>query len=152
MVIDLQDVKDELGITTAGSDYELTRKIDAAEAEYAQHVGPLPGTYTRTASLPFLLPRGVTSVVPVAGVTADLFSGLVTGYVYGQTSITYTVGPLPANHYEAIIADIAELWDRSQRDVAVSRPAFDTGDLAVGTVRPVTQWPRIRALAASGIA
>ena len=161
-VVNLLDLKLALGldVTLDGDDYELQTKIDAAEAEYAEHVRPLPGSYTRTGMLPLFLPRDVTTVTATVGagsslpVVHDKTTGMVDGYGFyaraWAVTLTYTVGPVPDNHLEAITADIAEYWDRTQRDVAVERPGFNNGpdfDRAVAGGRPVTMWPRIRALA-----
>lgn len=155
-VVDLQDLKDELDITSDAHDYELLDMIDAAEAEYAEHVRPLPGTYTESLVLPTILPRGTTSA-SVTGVTTTLArSGLLSGYGYtfGPVDVTYVVGPIPANHMAAIVADLAEWWTRTQRGGGSSRPSFG-GDAAFEPetpARPVVMWPRIRALAVGGIA
>lgn len=157
-VVVLSDLKLALGINTANDDYELQSKIDAAEAAYARHVGPLPGTYTQAMTLPALLPRGVTSA-SVSGLvtTFNPRSGVLNSVnvTYGPVEVTYIVGPIAADHVEAVIADIAEYWDRTQRDVAVDRPAFSTDagfDRALAGGRPVTLFPRIMGLAVGQIA
>ena len=160
-VVNLLDLKLALGLDVAldDDDYELQTKIDAAEAEYAEHVRPLPGSYTRTGMLPLFLPRDVATVTATVGagsslpVVHDKTTGMVDGYGFyaraWAVTLTYTVGPVPDNHLEAITADIAELWDRTQRTGgSAGRPGYAPEGLGAGPgPRPVTMYPRIRALA-----
>ena len=161
-VVDLRDLKLALGLDVARTDddYELQSKVLAAEAAYVRHVGPLPGTYTRTLALPALLPRGVTSASALyagaaAAVTFDPVSGLLASpYSYGPVEVTYTVEGIADDHLESIIADVAEYWDRTQRTGgSAGRPGYEApGFDAPAGGRPVTMYPRIMALASSQIA
>lgn len=155
---DLEDLKDELGIKTTAQDFELVRKLDEAEAEYAARVRPLPGTYTETVSLPAFLPDGVTSVTAALPVSAAPVAVLFAGRIVTSTSplysaprvvLTYTVGPIPLHHAGAIIADVAEWYTRTQRGGGSSRPSFG-GDASLEPdtpSRPRVLYPRIRDLA-----
>lgn len=155
----LVDLKEELGITSPDADGEMYSRIEEAAAEYEERVRPFPGTYTTRMALPAILPRGtVTASASTNGsplTTSLLLGGILTGYAYGLVDITFTTGPVPANHLAAIRADVAEYWTRTQRGGGPSRPSFG-GDASFEPEtpsRPVSMWPRIRALAPSvGIA
>lgn len=154
----VSDLRAHLGITSDADLVELMARVDEAAAEYAEWVRPLPGTYTESMSLPTILPRGTTSATATAGgqsVQVVLArSGLLAGSWWGPVTVTYTVGPVPLNHRGAILADVAEYWSRTQRTGGeAGRPGFDDPFDAPGRgSRPVTMWPRIRALATSVVA
>lgn len=167
-VVDLYDLKLALGLdpTVTTDDYELQTKLAGAEAEYAEYVRPLPGTYTRTGLLPMFLPRDVDSASVSATVSGaslpvqfDPQTRIVTGYgpyaLAWKVTLTYTVGPIPANHLDAIVADVAEYWERTQRSGGeAGRPGFEDPYGAPGgrAPRPVAMYPRIRGLAGPVVA
>jgi len=145
-------------------DADILDMIDAAEAEYASVVGPLPGSKTvRLDGGPVLiLPPGSAAVTAAAysnGTAinlADLDIDPDTAILYGSLSpgfrnvvLTVTIGSLPANHREAIIADVAGYFAATQR--GGQRSALPAEGYAEGfgqeRTTPLTLWPRIRALA-----
>lgn len=166
----LAEVKLRLNKTVTADDAEIQAFIDAAEAEYTEWIGPLTGTVTETFD-----GGGSTLVLrqPVSAITAAAYdSGATLTYTdlnvsngivrwgYGTTgrftsgtrvSITYTVPSLPANHREAIIADVAGYFETTQRGGGSLRPAFPgEGDYeAAYASTPQVLFPRIRALAES---
>ena len=157
-LVTVPSLKDELGLTSNAHNVMLALRIQEAEAEYAEYVGPLPGTYTETLTLPTVLPRGTVEATATwdgspVDVTLDRRSGLLTGYAT-TAEVTYTIGDLPANHAAAMRADIAEWWMRTQQGGGPSRPSF-AGDASLEPdtpARPLVLFPRIRALATSSIA
>lgn len=164
----LPRTKAALNITTTNDDAELLDLLDAAAAEYAEHVAPLPGVQTVTLSgggSIHLLPRNtsdVTAAVDSDGNAvdlADLDLDPVTGLLYGPLAygsrnivLTVSVGELPANHASTIVEDVAEYWTRTQRAGGGARPTFGGDDFDTAAGRPLVQFPRIRALRSSSIA
>lgn len=158
--VTLADVKLALNKTTATDDVELQRIIDAAAAEYAEWVRPLQGTYTftvpATAAVVLPDPNGVvvsvtqgTTLLPTTDY--DVRSGvirLVSGAPFtDRVTVTWSADAIPAHHREAIIADIAGLWEATQRGPGQA-PNLGYGapldEVRVG--RPVVLFPRTRAL------
>lgn len=161
--VQLADVKARLNKTDSSDDDELAQLIAAAEAEYAEFVGPLPGVQIETHSGPVIILRSsrasaVTAVDPYGStVTATLGSaGIVTTGSLGPVTVTYTAGALPANHVETIIADVAGLFAATQRGGGSLAPRFPGEGYADALEptpgRPIVLFPRIRALATPGIA
>jgi len=164
----LPRLKRALDMTSTSADPELLELLDAAQAEYVQHVGPLPGSQVVTlsgASSPYVLPRGTTAVTAtyangtaISGTSFDLDaqSGLLyaDGIAYGRRNVrfTVTVGALPENHAATIVEDCAEYWQRTQRAVGGARPSFGGDGFEADPGRPLVQFPRIRALAGPLIA
>jgi hypothetical protein len=167
--ISVADVKLRLNKTLSVDDSEITSMLDAAFAEYAEHVGPMPGPVTETLSgggtTLILRSPNVTAITTAAysdgtTITVDdlvVDNGIVS-WGYGtagyftrgirNVTVTYTVGALPANHREAIIADVAGYFDLTQ-----SGPAGpDDGYSIAQRGAPLILFPRIRALALPGIA
>jgi hypothetical protein len=170
------------GITV--DDSEIQEMIDAAEAEYAEYVLGLPGqTPIASTSVTQKFNGGGTSLVlaapHVTAITAAAYSdgstltytdldlntstGIVgwnyntAGYFTSGTrnvSLTYTLGALPANHKEAIAADVAGYFETTQRGGGSLRPAFPgEGEYeAAYAATPQVLFPRIRALAVPSIA
>lgn len=166
--IQVETVKARLGKTLSVDDDEIQDMIDAAEAEYAELVGPVAGEVTET------FDGGGTTLVlrqPVNAITAASYdsgdpltytdlvvsNGIVRwGYDtagrfgYGRVSITYDAPVLPANHREAIVADVAGYFETTQRSTGAGQADFPGeggfDDAYIGT--PQTLFPRIRALAA----
>jgi hypothetical protein len=148
---------------------EIQSMIDAAEAEYAEWVAPI-GTVTETlnggADRLVLRAPNVTAITEAAysdGTTIDVGdltvdNGIVywgygtAGYFTWGTrnvTVTYTVGELPANHRETIIADVAGYFEATQRGPL---GPDDTGYSNAYTSTPTVLFPRIRALAPPRIA
>jgi hypothetical protein len=174
--VTLAEVKTALNETTTDNDTELQRLIDAAEAEYTEWVGPLTGSVTEVhsgggSSLILSHPNAgtITAAAYTDGTTittSDLDLDTSTGIVYWDyntagiftsgtrnVTVTYTVGTLPANHREAIIADVAGLFAATQRGGGTARGAFpDQGYEVPVATNPITLFPRIRALAGPSIA
>lgn len=171
-VVDVEDVKARLGKSLSVDDGEIEDMIDAAEAEYAELIGPLSGTVVEKhhgggASIILRNPQAseITAAeyadgteITLADLDLDTSTGIVHwGYdtvglfTYGSrnVTITYTVS-LPANHREAIIADVAGYFAATQRGgggrgtAFPSEAAVDAYDAVGG---PITLFPRIRALA-----
>lgn len=158
----LPRVKAALNITDATQDAELLDLLDAAAAEYAEHVGALPGSQSVTLSgggSVHILPRNtsaVTAAVDSDGVAVDMAdfdldpaTGLLYADLpYGRRNVvlTVTVGALPANHAATIVEDVAEYWTRTQRAGGGGRPTFGGDDFDTAAGRPLVQFPRIRAL------
>lgn len=164
----LPRTKAALNITTANDDVELLDLLTAAGAEYEQHVALLPGTHTLTISgggSMHLLPLNVGSItaavytdgtaIDLAGLDLDASTGILhTPLTYGSRNVTLTVtvGDLPANHAQTIVADVAEYWTRTQRSGGGARPSFGGDGFDVEAGRPIVMFPRIRALAVSSVA
>lgn len=169
--VTLAEVKLRLNKTGSGDDTELQAMIDAAEAEYVEWVGPMPGSVTE------ILDGGRTSLIlghsNVTAITAAEYSDgtdidvddltVSNGIVYWgyntagyftwgsrNVTVTYTVGSLPANHREAIIADVAGYFQATQNG-PVGLPG-DEGYQEAWNSTPLTLFPRIRALAVPSIA
>lgn len=165
MAVSVTDVRPRLNKTSTVDDDEIQRMIDAAEAEFEDLIGPLSvSTYTEEFSGPVaLLRRPVVAVLSVtdSAVVLDVASyalraasGVLMLPSYGGPfAVTYTAGwtVLPANYEEAIIADVAGYFSRTQRGGSVNRPAFPGDDFAEAPAGfdagPVSMWPRIAALA-----
>jgi hypothetical protein len=135
-VVALSDAKAFLNITGTGSDNELVRMVDQAEAAIAARVGPLaPVTVTEMhhgGANPIVLRRppviSVTSVVAdgattTSGFDLDSEAGLLfseSGYGYAglprSVQVTYTAGrsSLPADLEAAVLELVRHLWE-SQR-------------------------------------
>lgn len=165
------EVKLRLGKTTSDDDGEIEDMIAAAEAEYAELIGPIGETTARFhgGQKSIILPAGVTAVTAAAyddGTTIDLDdldldtrTGILHwGYntagrfTYGSRNVTltYTVA-LPANHREAIIADVAGYFAATQRgnsSLAPRLPGEGYAAVYEAPGAPMTLFPRIRALAA----
>lgn len=169
----LNTVKDRLGKTLSADDGEVQDMIDAALVEYEMYIGPVSGTVTETLSgggtsliLPHANVASIDSIAYTDGTsidTDDLDLQAGTGILYWRygtagyftagsrnVTVTYTVGALPANHREVIVADVAGYFAATQRGGGSDRPQFPGEGYAeafVGT--PQVLFPRIRALAAS---
>lgn len=158
------DVRPRLNKTSTIDDDELQDMIDAAEAEFAELIGPLEVTsYTEEYAGPVVLLK--FPVVAVASVTSyygtllasadytlTASSGVLTLPCHGGPyAVVYTAGHavLPANYREVIIADVAGYFAATQRGGGTIRPAFpgEAADIEPGTTFPLSPWPRIAALA-----
>ena len=169
-VVTVAQVRARLNKTLTVDDAEIGEMIDAAEAEYASQVGPIT---TKTLSFDggrssLILPVNAATVtavsysdgtvVDVADLELDVDSGLLhwgygtAGYfTFGarNVTVTFTV-TVPANHKEAIIADVAGYFAATQRGgggrgtAFPSEAAVDAYDAVGG---PITLFPRIRGLA-----
>lgn len=174
-LIDPTEVRAVLNKTLTVDDAEIQDRIDEAEAEYAEFVGPLSGEVTETvdggrASI-VLASRHVAAITAAAyadGTTIDVDDLVLdtrTGIVhwgYGtagwftwgtrNVTLTYTVASLPANHRSAIIHDVAGLFAVTQRGgTGAAFPGEDTFE-DVAATSPLVLFPRIRALAVPSIA
>lgn len=177
-VISVQDVEARLNKTVRdllGED-EIQAMIDAALSEYETFVGPLPGSVTEVhdgGQEALILASPAATAVTAAAYTdgtavtlTDLTvrNGIVR-WAYGtagrftwgsqNVEVTYLVGGLPANHREAIIADVAGYFAVTQRGPA--DPADFPGesgyeDAYTGPGMPQILFPRIRALAPPAVA
>lgn len=171
-VILLAEAKLRLNKTTTVDDTELQAMLDAAEAEYVELIGPLTGTVVEKASGGHALiilsdPRATAltsvvyddgTVVDVADLDLDTSTGILHwgyntagSFTYGSrnVTVTYTVS-LPANHREAIIADVAGYFAATQRGSSSAGPRLPGegyGDAYEAPGSPLTLFPRIRALA-----
>lgn len=162
------EVRLRLNKTLTADDAELQAMIDAAEAEYADAVGPLTGSVVelhdggqtsialRTPNAAALTAASYTngSTLTLSQLELDTATGIVywryntVGVFTAGTrnvSITYTVGSLPANHREAIIADVAGYFAATQRGPSQGLPG--EGFEAAFTSSPLTLFPRIGELA-----
>lgn len=171
-VVTVADVRTALNKTLTVDDDEIQGIIDAALAEYAEYVGPLPGTVTETlsggAATLVLRSAAATQVTSAAysdgsSITpADLDLDATTGILgwkhgtvgrfqpgYRNVTVTYVAGDVPRNHKEAIVADVAGYFAATQRG-----PESLPGDgyEAPWAAHPLVLFPRIRALAVSGVA
>jgi hypothetical protein len=159
-VLTAADVRPRLNKTSTADDDEIQDLIDAAVAEFTELVGPLvPTTYTERHSGPvaFLRRRPVVAVVSVAAVggsavsltddALDAETGLLTLGGSGTYTITYTAGygSLPGNIREAIIADVAGYFARTQRGGGFPGDRLAEPEPVTGA--PVLLWPRIAAYA-----
>jgi hypothetical protein len=171
-VVPLQMVKDRLNktLTSVPGDNEIQDMIDAAIAEYEEHVGPV----TSGSLVPYYggaFPRNVTDVVVTDAdgnvVTFGSSNYIASPYLYwneplrimghglsGLTPelfITYTAGSLPANHRELIIADVAGYFESTQRSDGAGQAGFpgEGGFEAAYAATPQVLFPRIRALGKS---
>lgn len=167
----LAEIKAALNKTLTVDDAELARILDAAVTEYEELVGPF-GQVTEKHSggrgsiiLHSPLARRVTAaayddgtVIDVADLDLDTATGILHwgyntagAFTYGSrnVTVTYTVN-LPANHKEAIIADVAGYFAATQRgNTAGALPSDGYSAAYEDRSTPVTLFPRIRALAAS---
>jgi hypothetical protein len=162
--VTLDHVKAALNKTDSADDDELQRLLDAALTEYEQYVGPLPGPAVQGAQSgsTVILPARVTSVQAATSTTGEALTfllaagGVLTTSSWGPVVVSYTVGPLPANHVETIIADVAGLFAATQRGGGATAPRFPGDGYAAALEtppgRPVVLFPRIRALAPMGVA
>lgn len=158
----LDRTRDALNMTSSADDAEILGLLDSAVSEYAATVGGLPGALSYVLSGGpgiHLLPRGTTAVTAASysdGTTIDT-TGLtvdpVTAILYGDLDfgtrnvlLTLTVGDLPEHHLEAIVADVAELWTRTQRSGGGQRPTFGGDGFDPEPGRPLVLFPRIRGL------
>lgn len=170
--VKLADVKARLNKTTADDDKELLSIIASAVAAYERLIGPISGTVTEVHD------GGGTSIVlgnaNVDSITAaaytdgtdidleDLDLDSSTGILHWKTdtaglftygtrnvTVTYTVGALPRDHYEAIVADVAGYFQNTQLGPA-GLPGEGYEQAQVST--PLTLFPRIKALAPARIA
>ncbi len=93
------------------------------------------------------------AVIDMADFDLDIDSGLLHSATLRYTRnvvLTVTVGSLPANHREAIIADVAGYFAATQRgNGAGARPDTGYDSAYVDRSTPVVLFPRIRALAAA---
>lgn len=167
----LGDLKARLNKTDTADDAELQSILAAALDEYVAWVGPLPGVTTETVqprrTIILRSPRASAVSVTVGGVavTSQLNAGGVltlgrytsytsAGYFTSQAVVTYTVGPLPANHVETILADAAGYFMATQRGgSSVPRFAGEGYAEPLATpnrgIFPAVLFPRIRSLAAA---
>lgn len=170
----LSQIREALNKTLTVDDDELDRMLDAAVDEYIDKVGPF-GTVTETHSggrgsivLNSPRPARLVSAAYSDGTaidTTDLSLDPRTGILhwgYGtagwftsgvrNVTVTYTVA-LPANHREAIIADVAGYFAATQRTSGSGGPRLPGEGYVVpqedSPFRPMTLFPRINALAAS---
>jgi hypothetical protein len=170
-VIKIADVKARLNKTVAVDDDEIQDMLDAAVAEYEQLIGPVSGTVTEKhdggSGIIVLGASNVSAVtaatytdgttITVSDLDVDTATGIV-GWGWNtagwftsgrrNVTITYTVGALPANHREAIVADVAGYFEVTQRGGA-GRPSFagEAGYEAAYAGTPTVLFPRIRELA-----
>lgn len=172
-VILLADVKKRLNKTGTTDDAELQDMIDAAESYYARMIGPLTGTVTETfdgGGTALVLSNLNVSAITAAGYTdgttistGDLTLNTASGIVYWgfgtagrftwgsrNVTLTYTIGTLPAEHKETIIADVAGYFQATQR-AGSGRPSFtgEAGYEEAYASSPQILFPRIRELAKS---
>jgi len=168
-VIQIADVRARLNKTLTVDDDEIRDMIRAAEREYAEWVAPL-GTVTETFSggtdrLVLRAPNvtAITAAAYTDGTTIStddltVDNGIVywgyntAGYFTWGTrnvTITYTVGDVPANHRETIIADVAGYFEATQRADGATAASFpgEGFDEAPYRSTPMVLFPRIRALA-----
>jgi hypothetical protein len=175
-VIRTSDVRARLNKTLTVDDVEIQEMIDAALAEYEEWVGPLPGTRTETlsggqASLILRAPNATAvtaltytdgTVVDVDDLSLDTATGILhwgyntAGWFTAGTrnvTVTYTVGGIPANHRETIIADVAGYFAATQRGSQSRRfPGEGYAEPFDNPTGPVVLFPRIRDLAPPSVA
>ena len=168
-VVTVAQVRERLNKTLTVDDGEIADMIDAAEAEYADWVGPLAGRTLRYngGGTVLTLPVNATAVtavsytdgttVNVADFDFDPDTGLLhwgyntAGYFPAGSRnvlVTFTV-TVPANHLETIVADVAGYFASTQRgsNVGALPGGYEAGYEDRST--PVVLFPRIRALAGS---
>lgn len=166
-VLTVAQVKARLNKTTAEDDAELQEMLDAAEAAYAERVGPI-GTKTLRydggrSSIILPLNANVTEVEYEDGTPVsldDLDYNESAGILYwpggsfaaGSRNVLVTfTASLPAHHKEAILSDVAGLFAATQRG---NTPGALPGGYEAGfeeRTTPLVLFPRIRALASPGI-
>lgn len=170
-VVSVAEVKDRLDKTLTVDDSEIEDMLDAAIAEYETYVGPVSGTVTEkhhgggtSLVLGNVSAASLVSATYSDGTvidTADLDLDSSTGILYwgygtagvftsGARNVTvvYSVGALPANHREAIAADVAGYFAATQREGIPG----DEGYSDSWRVNPLVLFPRIRALAPPSVA
>lgn len=159
-VATIDDVKARLNKTTVVDDVELQSMLDAALARYADKIGRV-GTFDVRLSggRTLILPRRTQAVTFAyvdggtlpTDVDVDYDSGLAYGsFSYGARNIVATVTVVPpADHVEAILADVAGYFAATQRGNGPSAlpNAYEAAYESPST--PLTLFPRIDALAAS---
>ena len=173
ITVTIAEVKARLNKTLTVDDAEIEDMILAAEAEYRAWVGPISGTVVekhdggrslivlRSANVSEVTAATYTdgTVIDVDDLDLDTLTGIVrwdyntAGYFtagHRNVSLTYTLAALPANHREAIIADVAGYFQATQNG-PVGLPG-DEGYQEAWNTTPVTIFPRIRALAVPSIA
>lgn len=171
--VTVAEVRLRLNKTLAVDDVELQSMIDAAEAEYVDRVGPVVGPVTEVhdggqpvISLTATNPLALTAASYASGATLvlsqldlDVSTGLVhwdygtVGYFLDGTrnvTLTFTIGPLPAHHREAIIADVAGYFAATQRGPSQGLPG--EGYEAASVSSPRVLFPRIAELAVGSFA
>lgn len=171
--VTVQMVKDRLDKTLTVDDAEIETMLDAALVEYETWVGPVAGTVVENhngggTSLVLRSPQvsAITAATYSDGTTitlTDLDLDTATGIVhwgYGTAGyftggnrnvvLTYTVGAVPANHREAIAADVAGYFAATQQ--GPTGPEDDLGYTAAWRGAPAVMFPRIRALAGPSVA
>lgn len=163
-------IKLRLDKTLTVDDAEIEDMLDAALVEYGEYVGPVAGVVTEThnggaMSLVLRHPHvsEITTAVYSDGTTIDvddLDLDTTTGIVHWayntsgvftrgirNVRLTYTVGPVPANHRETIAADVAGYFAATQR-AGLPGEGYEAAQVAA----PMVMFPRIRQLAAPSIA
>jgi hypothetical protein len=165
----LAELKLRLGKTLTVDDAELRSMLDAAVAEYEEWIGPV-GTKTLRydgGGTRLILPVNASAVTAVAytdGTAVDAADldfdsssgllhwgyGTVGAFTSGSRNVlvTFTV-TLPANHREAILADVAGYFAATQRGGGAGPSFSSEGYELPYQTTPQTLFPRIRALAAS---
>lgn len=169
------EVRLKLKKSNTTDDAKIQSMIDAAEAAYARHVGPLPGDVTEVhhgGGTSLILGSANVSAITEAAYSDgtaidvdDLSLDTATGIVYWgygtpgvftagtrNVTVTYTAGELAADHREAIIADVAGYYVATQRggDIRADFPGEGYADALLAA--PLTLWPRIQALAVPSVA
>jgi hypothetical protein len=170
----LRDTKERLNKTLAVDDEEIVKMLRSALVEYAEWVGPV-GDVTETFSggtdrLVLRAPKVAEitaagyadgSVIDVADLLVDngiVYWGYGTAgfFTWGTRNVTvsYTVGPLPLNHRETIVADVAGYFEATQGGTSSNAAAFpgEGFDEAPYRTSPMVLFPRIRALAPTRVA
>ncbi len=158
-------VKKRLNKQATVDDAELLDMLQAAEAEYVEHVGPLltttmpaeehTGKVLRLRHTPVVAVLSVTqNGLAVTGWTLNADAGLLTTPYAGTFTVIYTAGydVLPANIRELIAADVAGYFAATQRGGGAVRPGFPGEgytDAYDAPGMPLTLFPRIQALARS---
>lgn len=168
------EIRARLNTSLTVDDTEIAQMLDAALAEYAEWVGPLPGTVIekhdggnarivlRSADASTITAAAYSdgTAITLADLDLDTATGIVhwaygtVGYFTAGTrnvTITYTVGSLPDHHKEAIRADVAGYFEHGQRGAASSVVDDNPYGQAI-TTAPLTLFPRIRALGHGGFA
>lgn len=173
-LVSVQDVRLRLNKTLTVDDDEIRDMLDAAVREYTEYVGPV-GSVTETLSgggdrliLRAPVVAEITAAAYADGTVIDVDDLTVdNGIVYWgygtagfftwgtrNVTVTYTVGDLPVNHREVIIADVAGYFEASQGGTSSNPGAFpgEGFDEAPYRSTPMVLFPRIRALAPPRIA